>query len=115
MYLRIFATLVLASAPGVAMGFDAEAFRRNEQPAWCGLPLVGAVCADPRAGMWDEVEAVLRPGLTREDVLDLLGPPAFERENALVYNMGQTGIDPDYLVIHFDDQDRLVETGFERG
>jgi hypothetical protein len=111
---------LLVGCAASELGFDAEAFRRNEEPGWCSLPIpfpFSLNCGEPRAGMWTEVRAVLQPGMARSEVLELLGPPDGQDEDTLRYGMGSSpfGIDPDYLTIHFDDDDRLMRVALTRG
>ncbi len=108
--------LMLAGLGGCAdrpPTFDAEAFRSNELPGWCGWELLSIFCVEPRASMWPAVQAALEPGMERPAVLALLGDPDREVDGDLYYDMGGIGIDTDYLVVRFEDGS-LVETLFQR-
>ena len=61
--------------------------------------------------MREEAQARLTPGLAREDVLALLGPPDAEQNDAMLYCLGFWSgfrIDPDYLHVWFDGAGRLT-------
>ena len=58
------------------------------------------------------MEEHLQPGMPRHDVLELLGPPDSVQDGSLHYVIGTNPyhIDPDAVVISFDDDHRLVES-----
>lgn len=69
-----------------------------------------------RITMVSEVLDRLHPGMTRDEVLALLGPADSEREGILVYETGVSpyGIDTEALRIAFDDAGRLTTADIER-
>ena len=67
--------------------------------------------ANLRCGMTsDLVKRHARPGMSREQLLALLGPPEKDRTIEPAYDLGfcQSGVDPDTLTFYFDQQDRLT-------
>lgn len=69
----------------------------------------------PRLAMLDDVRARLEPGMSREAVVDLLGPPTetpYFADHDLVYWLGQersgVSVDSAWLVVDF------AETGLDR-
>jgi hypothetical protein len=89
-------------------GFSPEAWRAER-----GEP-------DPlkndRISMVSDVLDLLRPGMTRDEVLALLGPADSERDGVLVYETGVSpyGIDTEALRVAFDEAGRLTTAGIER-
>jgi len=70
--------------------------------------------ANPRGRMAYSVrDLLLESHMTREEVIDLLGPPEIDSEiHSIQYLLGAWSsirIDLDYLVISFDDDDRVIE------
>lgn len=55
----------LLSSAFSAEAFDVEALRANKRANWCTEWVFGWRCPEPRATMWDEVKAALRPRMTR--------------------------------------------------
>ncbi|WP_157971237.1 hypothetical protein [Pseudogemmobacter bohemicus] len=113
--------LMLAIGAGPLMAFDSEAFRENRRPAWCPDKVLGFECQEPRAGMWDALRTVLKPGMTQEEVRVLPGPadqvsdPVAGQvagqgtEQYWTYEMGLQWIDTLFLVLVFDADGRLLE------
>jgi hypothetical protein len=69
---------------------------------------------NPRGRMaYDLRHRVLKPKMTRKQVLALLGPPdAGESKTSLSYNLGAWsgfGMDPDFFAVEFDKSGRLVK------
>jgi len=89
-------------------GFSPEAWRaeRGEED-----PL-----KNDRITMVSEVLDRLHPGMTRDEVLALLGPADSERDGLLVYETGVSpyGIDMEALRVAFDEAGRLVTAEIER-
>lgn len=70
---------------------------------------------NPRGKMVADLQRrCLRKGMTRQEVLDLLGEPDFAKEPTLfMYNLGAWSgfrIDYDTLDVHFDTDGRLTHT-----
>lgn len=71
---------------------------------------------NPRGGMVGDVEDLLHPGMSRSEVVDLLGKPEQEERERFTYEIGVSpyGIDYEYFVIEFA-SDELVRTYITRG
>ncbi len=84
-----------------AGGFDAERWKAQR-----GLDLRD----NPRQGMMREVRALLHPGLSKAEVLNLLGEPDRRQDNRFEYDLGMRplGIDYQSLVLDFDASGRLL-------
>jgi hypothetical protein len=65
----------------------------------------------PRGRMFDDLVTNVLPGRTKTEVLDLLGKPNEQREiegeEALIYYYGIGIMDPDCLIIKFDDNNNV--------
>jgi hypothetical protein len=89
-------------------GFTPEAWRaeRGEED-----PL-----ENDRGTMVSEVLDLLRPGMSRDEVLALLGPPDSERDGMLVYEIGASpfGVDTEALRVAFGASGRLVAADIEQ-
>ncbi len=67
--------------------------------------------AEPPVGrypMLPEVEKLLRPGMTREEVIDLLGMPDGRSDERFIYDLGVRIIDYDSFFIEFDANGRVT-------
>ena len=72
---------------------------------------------NPRASMVGSlIDVRLQTGMTRAAVLELLGPPEFQRNGNDYYTLGRApyGIDYEYLVVHYE-QDKVTLAKVERG
>ncbi len=58
----------------------------------------------------------LKPGMARAAVVELLGPPEFQRNGNDYYTLGRSpyGIDYESLVVHYE-QDKVTLAQLERG
>ncbi|GLS46832.1 hypothetical protein [Methylobacterium brachythecii] len=72
---------------------------------------------NPRAAMVEEVKAALETGMTREAIIDRLGPPEIEKDGVLTYalGVGGFGVDYSYLVLRLDGGGRLSSVSVSRG
>jgi hypothetical protein len=64
-----------------------------------------------RCGMTsDLLKRHARPGMSREQLLALLGPPEKDGSTKIEYGLGlcQSGMDEDLLTFYFDSQERLT-------
>lgn len=98
--------LVVASRAG---GFDAELWQAqrgsNER-------------RNPRAGMvGDLLREHLRVGMSRAEVLRLLGEPDYRDRLSDVYELGVSpvGVDDEYLVVDYDDTGRVKHLSIRQG
>lgn len=59
---------------------------------------------NPRIGMVSDAEKVLRLGMKRDEVIQLLGEPDRDQTNTLEYDIGASpyGIDYELFVLEFD-------------
>jgi hypothetical protein len=71
---------------------------------------------NPRVRMVSDLARLLRPGMTRGDVLALLGEPEARRDGRFLYALGASpyGVDYEYFAIEFAG-DRLVRHALTRG
>lgn len=72
---------------------------------------------NPRAEMISElIDEVLKVGMTRDEVIKLLGPPDSTRDTRELYDIGRSpwGVDLEYLAIDYED-DKLVLAFMLRG
>jgi hypothetical protein len=72
---------------------------------------------NPRAGMIGELKERLRPGMTQEEVVALLGEPERKDGPRYVYAIGTSafGVDYEYFVVEFDADGKLKRHAIERG
>jgi hypothetical protein len=58
----------------------------------------------------------LKAGMSRAEVLELLGPAEFQRNDNDYYTLGRSpyGVDYEYLVVHYV-QDKMTLARLERG
>lgn len=91
-----------------SQGFDAEQWRAGQRDA---------AFYERRHHMAGElIDKHLKPGLSREQVLALLGPPDDRSGGVLRYTLGSSyGADIDYLTIRFDERDRLKSAAVTHG
>jgi hypothetical protein len=91
----------ILAAEGTPDGFDQAGWKAQHD---------STAIDNPRAGMVVAVEEHLKPGMSRDEVLALLGPAESENGGTLTYDLGASpyGIDFDYLVIEFDAKGRLT-------
>ena len=110
--LALAAVLAFASCPPRQVPFD--------EAVWKAVP--GRMLppnSAPRGAMLDAVrDEVLRPGMTRAEVVERLGRPDFDESDGtasgFVYCLGPTDrlvldLDSKWLTLSFDEEDRLVE------
>ncbi len=91
------------TSPGRTSAFDSEKWKANS----------GCSASNPRWHMRRDAEARLTPGLTREAVLELLGPPDAMEPDEMLYCLGfWSGLrmDPDHLHVWFDGTGRLASS-----
>jgi hypothetical protein len=72
---------------------------------------------NPRTSMVGPlIEDRLKAGMSRAEVLELLGPPEFQRNDSDYYTLGRSpyGVDYEYLVVHYV-QDKMTLARLERG
>lgn len=93
---------------GDAEAFDARQWREGERDSAFYARrhrMVDALLAGP-----------LQPGMSRADLLALLGEPDDRSGGRFYYTLGSSyGADVDYLVIAFDAQDRVASAQITRG
>jgi hypothetical protein len=72
---------------------------------------------NPRIAMIGDLEQRLRPGMTRAEVLALLGEPESQSGGRAVYALGASpyGVDYEFFVIEFDDAGMLLRHRLMRG
>lgn len=72
---------------------------------------------NPRIYWVSQVEKLLRPGMSKDDIIALLGDPNSKRDNRYSYDLGVNpyGIDYEYFVIEFDSTGKLSRFFIERG
>lgn len=84
-----------------------------DQPTWLQAQSIDNDAKCLRGRMSRHLrEHVLRTGLTREEVVVLLGAPAEQSPQELVYPLGQCGHPngPAAMQVHFDSTGRLTDT-----
>ena len=79
-------------------GFDAAKWKAQEN---------NTARNNPRQGMIRDLEKELRPGMTRDEVVALLGKPDLTEESRYVYELGASSLDSLYFVIEFDTDGKL--------
>jgi hypothetical protein len=72
---------------------------------------------NPRSHMVGQLKDVLRPGMTKPEVVELLGEPETKDAKRYTYALGTSafGVDYEYLVVEFDDNERVVRHMITRG
>jgi hypothetical protein len=109
------ATALLALAAGGYMATTAGSFDSERWKAQRN----SAARENPRAGMLGNLKDRLRPGMTRDEVVALLGEPeAKEKEDTrYVYDLGASafGVDYEYYVVEFDADGKVVRHAMTRG
>lgn len=67
--------------------------------------------------MVPDLETRLRPGMSRDEILELLGPPESAGDNLLIYELGVSGygVDFDHYMLEFDDDGALVRYWWSHG
>jgi len=72
---------------------------------------------NPRGAMVSDLMQRLHPGMTRSEVLALLGEPETQDGARFTYALGASayGIDYEFFVIEFDGDGRLVRHALTRG
>src|SRR5262249_51200547 len=72
---------------------------------------------NPRAGMVSDLQPQLRPGMTRDEVVTLLGEPEVKEGARYVYSIGTSafGVDYEYFVVEFDADGKLLRHMITRG
>ena len=88
-------------SPGGNAAFDSQTWKAN---ADCSP-------SNPRWDMRKQAQALLTPGLPRETVLALLGPPDAVQRDEILYCLGFWSgfrIDPDYLHVWLDGAGRVT-------
>jgi hypothetical protein len=106
--------LLLLGAGGYVMTTTAGGFNSDQWKAQYS----SRARDNPRAGMVTELEGQLRPGMTRTEVVALLGEPETEEEPArYVYALGMSrfGLDYEYFIVEFDREGKLVRHFLKRG
>jgi len=90
-------------------GFDAALWRAQH----------GSDARDnPRSGLVPALEReVLRKGMSREEVREILGPPEGETPQRDVYELGASpvGVDYEQYVIEYDEEGKVLSFGLRRG
>lgn len=89
-------------------GFDSAAWKAQH----------GSSARDnPRSSMVGDAMERLRPGMTRAEVVALLGPADIVEGRIETYSLGvgAYGVDYEYLVLEFDAADRLRSHRLVRG
>src|SRR5262245_55284330 len=95
-------------ATTVAGGFDSNRWKELRN---------SAARENPRAGMIGDLKERLRPGMTREEVVALLGEPETKEGARFVYAIGTSafGVDYEYFVVEFDADGKLTRHMITRG
>lgn len=108
------ATLMLAA--GVLLGGCGPDDRSFDAAAWQGEGKErNQAFYQRRARMVDALrEEVLQPGMTRDEVRELLGAPDGDRHNTFYYEIGGM-IDMNYLAVAFDEQGLLRSISTTQG
>jgi hypothetical protein len=92
--------------------FDNRAFNRSVWLAQANSPNP----KNPRARMVSDIERhYIKPGISQQQVIELLGKPDFnkQQENVYGYILGAWsafGVDYNWLVVHFDSNSLVTET-----
>jgi hypothetical protein len=79
-------------------GFDAAKWKAQEN---------NTARNNPRQGMVRDLEKELRQGMTRDEVVALLGKPDLTEQSRYVYEIGASMLDSLYFVIEFDTDGKL--------
>lgn len=106
------ATVLAASVTGAKM-MAAEGFDGTK---WKSLQ--GSRARDnPRAGMVSQVEERLKAGMTRAEVVQLLGTPEIDDDRRFTYSLGTSafGVDYEYFIVEFDEEGRVLRHAVRRG
>jgi hypothetical protein len=72
---------------------------------------------NPRARMVGELKQQLRPGMTQDEVVTLLGEPEIKEGARYIYAIGASafGVDYEYFVVEFDTSGKLLRHSITRG
>lgn len=72
---------------------------------------------NPRIGLVPSLDKVLAPGMSREEVIAVLGPPEANADGRDLYSLGASpyGVDYEQLVVEYDADDRLERYYVVRG
>jgi hypothetical protein len=72
---------------------------------------------NPRSRMVSKLEQELRPGMTQDEVLALLGEPEIKEGVRYVYSIGASpfGVDYEYFAVEFDAEGKLLRHMITRG
>jgi outer membrane protein assembly factor BamE (lipoprotein component of BamABCDE complex) len=59
----------------------------------------------------------LQVGMTKQQVMEMYGPPDWEKGNRTAYSLGPRGlgVDIDSLIIEFDDNNKVTRFRLSRG
>jgi len=100
------ATILLAVS-NIPHGFDSAAWKA-QSGNYEGENL--------RCGMVESLEENLQAGMSKQAILDLLGPPDTTREAGEVYFLGRSsyGVSYEVYVLQYDEQDRLARFYWHR-
>lgn len=107
--------LLLLGAGGYVMTTTAGGFDSDK---WKAAQQAGHARDNPRAGMVRELKAQLHPGMTKAEVIALLGQPdTEEKPGRFVYALGMAkfAVDYEYYVIEFDRDGKLARHFLEQG
>ncbi len=89
-------------------GFDDELWRAQHK---------NTSHKNPRIGMVSALDTVLEKGMTRDEVMALLGPPEAKADGRDLYSLGASpyGIDFEQLAVEYDADNRLERYYVIRG
>lgn len=98
----LIAGMVLGGTPMALAGeFNSE--------QWKAQSGAGAT-ENTRQGMISKLEEILRPGMSKDEIVALLGKPDIQENNRFEYELGLLGFGVDYAwyVLEFDEDGRLA-------
>ena len=117
-WMGIGAIAVLVFALGGYMSTKADGFDSTAWKSYHG----DSKETNRRSAMLPDLKKLLRPGMSRQEIVELLGEPEDDQSSAATrparwtYWLGQSpyGLDEDYFVIEFDAGGRLAKSYFSR-
>jgi outer membrane protein assembly factor BamE (lipoprotein component of BamABCDE complex) len=93
---------------GTAMATDFDAWKNDKG---------NQTASNSRQSLLSEVEKHLRPGMSTQEVVEMLGKPDWTQGNRYFYVLGPTtlGLDESWFVIEFDGNGKLTRHFVQRG
>ncbi|MBJ7532637.1 outer membrane protein assembly factor BamE [Rhodomicrobium vannielii ATCC 17100] len=103
------AALAIGASMTMSKGFDPQKWKAEAN---------NLTSRNPRIGMVSDLQKILRVGMTKAEVLSLLGEPSTKKKTgAFVYDLGTPpfAVDLEYFILEFDEADKLKRFYIEQG